>query len=116
LEAFARSNVDILSVTRHMSTKNQANRSVDELQHELSRSRTCQTYGKSYILRQAGYDVDGALRALPISCHQGNITSDPNRMDDEQYIVRLIGQVITVSLETLNLVRSLTNLSFEGDE
>src|SRR5947209_6685720 len=31
---------------------------------------------------------------------QGNIASDPNRMDDEQYIVRLIGQVITVSLET----------------
>ena len=31
---------------------------------------------------------------------KGNIASDPNRLDDEQYIVRLIGQVITVSLET----------------
>ncbi len=31
---------------------------------------------------------------------RGDITSDPNRADDEQYIVRLIGQVITVSLET----------------
>jgi len=38
---------------------------------------------------------------------KGNIASDPNRMDDEQYIVRLIGQVITVSVETLKIVTSL---------
>jgi predicted helicase len=38
---------------------------------------------------------------------QGNIVSDPNRMDDEQYIVRLIGQVITVSLETMKIVKLL---------
>jgi predicted helicase len=42
---------------------------------------------------------------------KGKISSDPNRMDDEQYIVRLIGQVITVSLETLKLVRALPELS-----
>jgi predicted helicase len=41
---------------------------------------------------------------------KGKISSDPNRMDDEQYIVRLIGQVITVSLETLKLVRTLPEL------
>ena len=41
---------------------------------------------------------------------KGKISSDPNRMDDEQYIVRLIGQVITVSLETLKLVRVLPEL------
>jgi len=41
---------------------------------------------------------------------KGKISSDPNRMDDEQYIVRLIGQVITVSLETLKLVRALPEL------
>jgi predicted helicase len=42
------------------------------------------------------------------SCDEkGNIASDPNRPDDPQYIVRLIGQVITVSLETLKLVQSL---------
>ena len=40
------------------------------------------------------------------------ITSDPNRADDEDYIVRLIGQVITVSLETLKLVRSLPEIVF----
>jgi predicted helicase len=38
---------------------------------------------------------------------QGNLASDPNRMDDEEYIVRLIGQVVTVSLETLKVIASL---------
>ena len=41
------------------------------------------------------------------------ITSDPNRLDDEEYIVRLIGQVITVSLETQKVVSSLPQISFE---
>jgi len=40
----------------------------------------------------------------------GNITSDPNRLDDEQYIVRLLGQVITVSLETVKVVKLLPAL------
>lgn len=39
-----------------------------------------------------------------------NITSDPNRKDDEEYIVRLIGQVITVSVETMKIVSSLPSL------
>jgi predicted helicase len=38
---------------------------------------------------------------------QGNIASDPNRPDDEQHILRLIGQVITVSWETLKVVKGL---------
>ncbi len=42
---------------------------------------------------------------------QGNISSDPNRMDDEQYIVRLIGQVITVSLETQKIIAGLPDLA-----
>jgi predicted helicase len=41
----------------------------------------------------------------------GTITSDPNRADDEQYIVRLVGQVITVSLETTKIVASLPPLA-----
>lgn len=40
----------------------------------------------------------------------GNITSDANRLDDEEYIVRLIGQVITVSLETQKVVKGLPAL------
>ena len=38
---------------------------------------------------------------------QGRIARDPNRLEDEQYIVRLIGQVVTVSLETMKVVRAL---------
>jgi predicted helicase len=42
---------------------------------------------------------------------RSGITSDPNRSDDPQYIVRLIGQVITVSLETVQLVLRLNRLA-----
>ncbi len=38
---------------------------------------------------------------------RSGITSDPNRDDDEQYIVRLVGQVVTVSMETVQLVEEL---------
>jgi len=41
---------------------------------------------------------------------RSGITNDPNRADDLQYIGRLIGQVITVSLETVQLVKSLAGL------
>ena len=40
-----------------------------------------------------------------------NIVSDPNRPDDEQYIVRLLGQVIAVSLETQQIVAGLPPLT-----
>ncbi len=38
---------------------------------------------------------------------RSGITNDPNRLDDPPYIVRLIGQVITVSLETLKIISDL---------
>ena len=38
---------------------------------------------------------------------RSGIQSDPNREDDPQYIVRLVGQVVRVSLETVRIVRSL---------
>jgi predicted helicase len=38
---------------------------------------------------------------------RSNITNDPNREDDPRYIVRLIGQVISVSVETVRLVNEL---------
>jgi len=37
----------------------------------------------------------------------GNIASDPNRENDEQYILRLVGQVVTVSLETVEIISRL---------
>jgi predicted helicase len=42
---------------------------------------------------------------------KGKISSDPNRVDDEQYIVRLIGQVITVSLETQKIIGTLPEVT-----
>lgn len=41
---------------------------------------------------------------------RSGIVNDPNNPEDEQYIVRLIGQVITVSLETVKIVKSLPAL------
>ena len=40
----------------------------------------------------------------------GEITSDPNRGDDEEYVVRLVGQAVTVSVETMKLIAALPPL------
>ncbi|MEO7030347.1 MAG: type ISP restriction/modification enzyme [Acidobacteriaceae bacterium] len=42
---------------------------------------------------------------------RSGIVNDPNRPDDDKYILRLIGQVITVSLETRAIVASLPSLN-----
>ena len=47
---------------------------------------------------------------------RSGITSDPNRPDDEQYIVRLIGQVVTVSVETVRLVDALAQVVLVADD
>jgi len=44
---------------------------------------------------------------------RSGISSDPNRPHDEQYIRRLIAQIITVSLETVAIVDNLPSL-FDG--
>jgi len=44
---------------------------------------------------------------------RSGIVSDPNRDDDHEYIVRLVGQVIRVSLETVAIVNSLPAYSTE---
>lgn len=41
---------------------------------------------------------------------RSGIVNDPNREDDPEYIVRLIGQIVTVSLETVKIVNSLPEL------
>ena len=41
---------------------------------------------------------------------RSGIVNDPNREDDPQYIVRLIGKVISVSLETVKIVQGLPEL------
>ena len=41
---------------------------------------------------------------------RSGIVNDPNRGDDPEYIVRLIGKVISVSLETVGIVEGLPEL------
>ena len=41
---------------------------------------------------------------------RSGIVNDPNRADDPQYIVKLIGKVISVSLETVEIVEGLPGL------
>ncbi len=43
---------------------------------------------------------------------RSGIVNDPNRADDPEYIVRLIGKVIAVSLETVEIVEGLPELEF----
>jgi hypothetical protein len=38
---------------------------------------------------------------------RSGITSDPNNPDDEEYIVRLVGQIVRVSIETVKIVNAL---------
>jgi len=47
---------------------------------------------------------------------RSGITNDPNRPDDPQYILRLVAQVVTVSLETVRLVGGLPDLGLQAGE
>jgi len=40
--------------------------------------------------------------------------SDPNREDDPGYIVRLVGQVVRVSVETVRIVKALPDYRPRG--
>jgi len=41
---------------------------------------------------------------------RSGIVNDPNRADDPQYIVKLIGKIVTLSLETMKVLKSLPDL------
>jgi predicted helicase len=47
---------------------------------------------------------------------RSGILNDPNRADDPEYIVRLIGQVIAVSLETMTVVKGLPELDVAAED
>ena len=38
---------------------------------------------------------------------RSGIINDPNQLDDEEYIVHLIGKIVTVSLETVEIVKKI---------
>ena len=44
---------------------------------------------------------------------RSGIVNDPNRTDDPQYIVKLLGKVITVSLETVDIIDNLPALKVQ---
>ena len=46
---------------------------------------------------------------------RSGIINDPNRADDPQYIVKLVGKVITVSLEAVGIVGGLPDLGRSAD-
>ena len=90
---------------------------------KLSKDKTELTYNDFLKLRgipAATYDYKlGNRSALEWVIDQyrvstdarSGIVNDPNRDDDPQYILRLIGQVITVSLETKQIIASLPSLN-----
>ncbi len=45
---------------------------------------------------------------------RSGIVNNPNRIDDPQYIVKLIGKVITVSLETVDIIEKLPALEIKS--
>ena len=46
--------------------------------------------------------IEWVIDQYRVKTHErSGIVNDPNRTDDPQYIVKLIGKVITVSLETV---------------
>jgi hypothetical protein len=52
--------------------------------------------------------LEWVIDQYQVSTHKSSgITNDPNRLDDPEYLVRLIGQVITVSLETVQIVTKI---------
>lgn len=44
----------------------------------------------------------------------GNVLQDPNRDDDAQYIVNLVSKVVRVSVETVQIVKSLPSLDLDA--
>lgn len=55
--------------------------------------------------------MSGVIDPYQVSTDKrSGIVNEPNNPEDEQYMVRLIGQVITVSLETVKIVKRLPAL------
>ena len=46
---------------------------------------------------------------------RSGIVNDPNRADNPEYIVRLVGKVIAVSLGTVEIVEGLPGLGIDAD-
>lgn len=47
---------------------------------------------------------------------RSGIVNDPNRVEDPRYIVNLLGKVVAVSLETVEIVAGLPGYGYEAEE
>jgi predicted helicase len=65
--------------------------------HEVFRYRLGNCSALDWLIDQ--YQVSEVARS--------GIRSDPNRADDEEYIVRLLRQVVRVSVETVRILEGL---------
>lgn len=55
--------------------------------------------------------LDWVINQYRVKTHKrSGITNDPNRPDDPDYIIQLVGKVITVSVETVRIVQGLPEL------
>jgi len=55
--------------------------------------------------------LDWVINQYQVSINKrSGIVNDPNRLDDPQYIIRLIGNIISISLNTVKIVKSLPTL------
>ncbi|MGI9061716.1 MAG: type ISP restriction/modification enzyme [Ktedonobacteraceae bacterium] len=61
--------------------------------------------------------LEWVIDQYQVSTHvRSGIVSDPNRDEDPEYIVRLVGRIITVSVETVKLVEELEQAVHLEDE
>jgi hypothetical protein len=70
------------------------------LGHSLKLNKLGNRPALEWVIDQYRASLDG----------RSGIKNDPNRPEDETYILRLIGQVVTVSLETVKVVKGLPGL------
>jgi len=89
---------------------------------KLSKDKTTLTVNKSLTLGEIPAEVfeyrlgnrsalEWVIDQYQVSADKrSGIVSDPNREDDEQYIVRLVGQVVRVSVETVAIVMGLPDV------
>jgi predicted helicase len=86
----------------------------------LNKDKTALTYNETLTLSDIPPEVfnyrlgnrsalDWVIDQYQVSVDKrSGIVNDPNRRDDERYIVRLIQQIVTVSLETVRLVEEIS--------
>ena len=70
----------------------------------------------AYLLRAAAQPFGWTLAEQYARTVHGGIVKDPTRADDSRYIVNLIGRVIAVSLETVQIVAGLPAYGYEAEE